>query len=399
MKITGLCIVSALCLLQLGLWGGTAWYKPLWFDEIFTMYTATFDGWEHFQWLRMHAGDFNPPLTPLLARAAMRIGGDHPFVIRLPFLFSYILAVATTIVCTWKRLGLHAGFIAGAMATGPVFYATEARGYASMFAGGALAYFFWARASHSPRRARDVAAFAASLTFAMASHFYAVFLLVPFGLGELRKWMDHRRPDWLLWAAASLSLLPILTSLNVLAYARSFSDDYHASVSAFSLLQGYRFPLFPPRYSLLSALGFLLLAAVARRSPRQVHPPFFSSAERWCIAGFLLIPLAGFLVAIFVTGVYSPRHYITACFGTSIAVAYVSHRVFRGNPRLLSLFAGLILACSLWRQGLDLRQHMVAHDTIRLLTRHLMEETRGLPFAVHAPNAFLQHAVALPASH
>lgn len=206
-----------LTLLAAALRFGTLGHQSLWLDEAWTAYLV-----------RLHPGEMlaaiprtesTPPLYYLLAWGATRLLGHGEAALRavsalagtltVPIAFAAGAALAT------RRVGLVAAALA---ATSPilVWYSQEARSYALLVALTALTLPCFARARERPTGWR-LAAWAASGMAALATHYFAVFVVAP----EAVLLLAAARPRRVAWrvlvavaavAAAGASLLGLAIS-------------------------------------------------------------------------------------------------------------------------------------------------------------------------------------------
>ncbi len=129
-----------------------------------------------------------PPLWYVLIWGWSRVFGTGMLALRLP---SALVGIATVPVA-WgigqQLAGRRAAIATAALvATNPLFvwYSQEARAYGLFVLMAALAMWCWLRADASPTPGR-LTAFAASGAAALATHYFAVFLLAPMCLWLLR---------------------------------------------------------------------------------------------------------------------------------------------------------------------------------------------------------------------
>jgi mannosyltransferase len=129
-----------------------------------------------------------PPLWYALIWAWSRIFGIGMLALRLPSALAGIATVAVAWGIGRRLAGRRAAIATAALvATNPllVWYSQEARAYGLFVFVAALAMWCWLRADADPTPGR-LAAFAASGAAALATHYFAVFLLAPMCLWLLR---------------------------------------------------------------------------------------------------------------------------------------------------------------------------------------------------------------------
>ncbi|MDX6689933.1 MAG: mannosyltransferase [Solirubrobacteraceae bacterium] len=186
--------------------------QSLWYDETVTGQLMRTD----FRGMLSAIGDSEstPPLYYVLEWLWTQLAGTGEVGLRS---MSALLGTAT-IPVVWalaRRLGGDRAALAAAAlaATNPllIWFSQEARSYALLALLGALSALLWLRALESPRAER-LLAWSAIAALLLATHYYAVFLLVPQGV-----WLARAVPDWraratalLLPLAAGIALLPLL---------------------------------------------------------------------------------------------------------------------------------------------------------------------------------------------
>jgi mannosyltransferase len=123
----------------------------------------------------------NPPLYYFLAWPWTRFFGTSEAGLRsLSALFG-LLTIPAAFLCARELAGRRAGLIAGALvAFNPylVWYSQEARSYALLVCFSAWALYAFLRATRDPS-GRNLGAWALAGALALASHYFAVFLLAP----------------------------------------------------------------------------------------------------------------------------------------------------------------------------------------------------------------------------
>ena len=183
--------------------------QSLWYDEAVTAQLLRMD---LFGMLRaIPESESTPPLYYVLAWLWTHVFGTGEAGLRS---LSALLGTAT-IAVAWalgRRLGgAPAGLGAAALvAFNPmlVWFSQEARAYALLALLGALSALLWLRALECPPRSGRLLAWGAVGALALATHYYAVFLIAPQGL-----WLALRSPG-LRERAAALGL-PLAAGLTL----------------------------------------------------------------------------------------------------------------------------------------------------------------------------------------
>jgi mannosyltransferase len=179
--------LAALVVLAAALRLSTLDLQSFWYDEAYvpvhTLHPslmATLRSVEH--------RENTPPLWYVLIWAWSRIFGTGMIALRLPSALAGIATVAVAWGIGQQLAGRRAAIATAALvATNPllVWYSQEARAYGLFVFIAALAMWCWLRADADPTPGR-LTAFAASGAAALATHYFAVFLLAPMCLWLLR---------------------------------------------------------------------------------------------------------------------------------------------------------------------------------------------------------------------
>ncbi|MFG2050037.1 glycosyltransferase family 39 protein [Micromonospora sp. NPDC048935] len=278
-------VVPALVALVLGRWRLTG--PALWADELAT-WGAVRLSWSQLWQL---AGSVDAVLTPYYAlmKAYTAVAGTSTAALRLPSVAA--ITVATVVVTALgRRLGGTAtGLLAGLLfAILPVTsrYAQEARSYALVILGAAVAVWFLVSLLEEPRR-RHLVGYASAVGLVGLLHPLNGLLMlaghaVAVGWWQLSRsaqgWRTVRR--WV--AAAGMGVLPALV-LSVWGWGQA------AQVSWIALVNLAALQAFPERLFHSAAVGGLVLVLAVlgvRRAPASV-----------CLAGAAFVPLALLLLA------------------------------------------------------------------------------------------------------
>ena len=193
----------------------------------------------------------------------------------------------------------------------------------------------------------------AVLFLAVTIHYYAVLLLVPYGLFELYRWEPWQRiSPKLIAGIAGVALSILLMSKLMLSYSHQFSAAFSATPWTPSL-NGLRavFPDLFPDGLLLLVLVMVWIAVAALTSKESIGLDRRQAGES---VGrlFLCIPLAGFVLAKWKTNAFLSRYFISALPGIAVAFSCLLSRHLR-HARRVSLGVFLILAT--WGLGTQLK--------------------------------------------
>lgn len=300
--------------------------RLFWFDEIATVLVARLPSVPTMWDALVGGADLLPLPYYLLVRFSETMFGRGELAARLPSLVAVTIGLLVTFDSA-RRItnGLH-GLIAQTllMCSFLPFYGYEARPYGILFMFSAL--LIWSWLSGDRATVRTAAASGLTMFTATLFHYYAILCLVPLAAHDA---LHLRRPSRSLLATCLGSgfALILLFPQVLVGHHTGGSGNFWARPSL-SKLQ-YIVPDFFPTGMFLASLVILLV--VVARHQSAVAPP--SDAERlgWY---FLLIPFAGYILAVFVTGAFYNRYMIGTLPGVAVAFACLMQRYF-GNYRLV----------------------------------------------------------------
>ena len=332
--------------------------RPLWNDELFTLYVARLPSLSD-TWLALLTGAEQLPIIYYaLMRGVISVFGDSPIALRFPSIVGFIAASASIFFFLRKRIPLAYALAAALLpATHGLFWyhAINARPYGLIFGSSGVALCCWQCASQREKRWWALLGLFLALFLAVGCHYYAVLIVFPLVLGELIRTTSSRQIDAPIWA--------ILIIAPALALAFSFPLAIRATENI-----GY-FWTKPPRFieiywvfkavlvPISKAAGGAILAALlatmllfpyampTARSlcVRRKLVSFLPGSEWGAIAGFALFPLLGFGLAL-VTGVYLDRHLLPVLLGASVLVVLPLPWLLREDFFVRALIVVLVLA-------------------------------------------------------
>lgn len=163
--------------------------KLFWEDEFFTYYLSRTSSWHELLQALATGADQHPPSFYYLTHLSTTVFGSSHITVRLPAILGFWLLC----ICLYEivRDLTTPAWAAVAMffplATEFYNYASEARGYGLMAGFAALAVLSWLRLAEHRQRTVYVPLLAVALVAAVASHYYAVLIVIPLALGELVK--------------------------------------------------------------------------------------------------------------------------------------------------------------------------------------------------------------------
>ncbi|MBM7494689.1 mannosyltransferase [Micromonospora luteifusca] len=343
-------VVPALVALALGLWRLTG--PALWADELAT-WGAVRLSWSQLWHL---AGSVDAVLTPyyVLMKAYATVAGTSTAALRLP---SVAASTVATVVVTalGRRLGgTRMGLLAGLLfAILPVTsrYAQEARSYALVILGAAVAVLCLVRLLEEPSR-RLLTGYAAAVGFVGLLHPLNGLLMLTGHAVAVGWWQLPRRAEgwrtarrWV--AAAGVGVLPAL-ALAVWGAGQT------AQVSWIALVNLSALQAFPERLFHSAAVGGLVLVLAVlgvRRAPAYV-----------CLAGAAFVPMALLLLAGTHLHVWVARYVLVVLPALAVLAASALAHVGRSSA-VVAFCLAVVLA-------------VPAHVTIRAHAGHSQDSYR-----------------------
>ena len=341
--IVGIALVSVIYFADIFL---KASRKCYWFDELFTVYLCRLPSFNDLWTAVLHGADFNPPLFYLLTRGSQQLFGNGLIATRLPATVGVWVFGLCLFLFVARRAGVICGFIAGVFPffTLVQYYAYEARAHGLILGWCGLALLCWQRNLEGRARYFWLAGFGLSLIGALLTHVYAVYLFVPFAVVELYNLLKRNQPNWgILWV-----ILLVPAPVIAVVYLPLFRM-YRATVRAgffvppHELFQYFLVDVFGP------ALGVLLLALVlfglegmwrSRLGTAMAKVP---EREMIVAAGFICVPLLGFLGSRLSHGPFIDRYFLSSIAGIAIFLGFAHSQRLAGSWSAQALAACMLL--------------------------------------------------------
>jgi len=321
--------------------------KLMWYDEMTTYYPARLPVRGILSFFGQ-ALDVHTPTASLVLHATMKALGDSPVTDRLPFMLGFLVMLLAIYRFVARRAPVEyaiAAMIFPAV-SGVFYYATEIRCYGLELGLTGIALLCWQDAGFENaggrRRAIAIPGLFLSLAGAMCCHYFAVFLLIPFALGELVRTWRRKRVDAPVWLALILSPSVLLLFVPAIRDARGiYTPDGLASAGLGHISNAYLTMLTPAFVPIFVAAVFYFLLApkFSRRAPALVRPPI---EERVLATTLALTPVIGALSA-YVLGAYVYRYTLYAIAGISIFLAFEMCRGLKGD-RMAAVVLSIALA-------------------------------------------------------
>lgn len=384
---------------------------PFSFDELTTYNIARLptagDVWR--AWLE--SGDGLPPVTHVVTHLVGSAFGFSHVAARMPGMVGFWLMCLGIFVFLRRRVCptlAWVGMLLPVTALPVYAYAYQARGYGMVLAFASAAVVCWDLAHDRRWRFVALLGLPISLAAAIATHAYAVLVVVPLALAELTRTMERRRVDWFVWmglVAVGFLFLPanpVLSHIRHLPEVARYTVRRDVSVFELTTLWG-QFLSFGVTY--FGLLAFVCLSWA--RAPQTDNPPSLTtregqpSAAAWVLAiGLTALPAIGWVFANLITGLLLFRYVIATVIGFSLAIPLLCRVAITNRPQIALLLAAWVTLSAAW--GIMTTRHAMLTTSVttasiaggqgcfRLLRLWTRLPADGLPIVVSDFNVFNQ---------
>jgi len=367
-------------------------WRPLWYDELFTLYVASEPSIGDTLRALLDGADTNPPVDYLLRHAVMAAIGSSPEAFRLASAAAFVAGLFAIYAFVRRRtpfLASAAAFLLP-VATAASYFSHEGRAYVLLVASAPLALWAWQRAVDEPRRPVRLAVLFLSLCLGPFAHYYGLMNFLPVAAGEAWRSWQRRRLEapiiatFIAACVATLGLLPFARAAMAMK-----GHFWAAGFKATDLPLYYRdFLEYGGKTLVVLLVTAVALAVLSRvRAPRAAGPGIPS--HEWVAAVVLaLTPLTAFVLAKVVTGALVARYTIAFVPGIAILAAYLLAYAEVTLRRAVAGFVAALATLALW-----------THITAALSYRGSEPEGAGvlsalqassLPVAFDSPHQFLE---------
>jgi hypothetical protein len=379
-----------------------AWYKLLWNDELFTLYTAQLPTYSDI-WLLLASGvEGLPPTFHILTRMFLKMGGVNHLALRLP----EILGVGVMSLCLFVIVSRRSSAVYGLVAmllplvTHAFYYATEARSYGLVLGLAAVSLLCWQSIVDDRRRLVSLVGLTASLGAALASHYYAVLIFVPLAAGEVARTIVRRRLDVPIWVAFSIATIPLWVFMPLIQSGRRLSATFWAKPRWFGVVSFYQNVLALTAsgaiFLFVAILLLLTIYAIVRSqvgfAPKHVAASRIPVYEVIAGLGYLAIPAVAVLLAKVATGAFTDRYAIPAVIGLAVIIPWGAYLILDGRATMGMALAATLFVWFVVKDGIEpaLKQRgdlADLHHTLRFLS---MAAPRDTPIVIASPHLFFQ---------
>jgi hypothetical protein len=349
--------------------------KLIWTDEFFTLYLSKTRNWSELWHALSTGGDQHPPSFYYLTHLIFYVAGTTHLTLRLAPLIGFGLFCICLCEIARRVVGQRWALVALLLplTTPDLDFATQGRGYGIELGFVTFSLLMWILASEGKKRAWTIPALAVGLGLAVASHYYAILLLIPLVAGEFVKTRLRRSIDIPVYSALLAALIPFVLFAPLILKAKTYSAHFWAAPTWGQIIlwypksTGYMILLF----FVASGLSFMFRSFASPQWRKAASP--VSTPVVVALAVTALLPIAGMVIAQFVTHAFYDRYFVAALPGTCIIVVWGLQRIMRniraGAP-LISILCILLFAQewrSLSRIQVDTLQQ---YKSVAALLRH-----------------------------
>ena len=309
--------------------------RLLWYDELCTWIVAMQPGLLSIWHALMRAADSHPPPYYAIEKFFGSLIHNEQIAFRLPSILGFCVVELCLFLWVKKCHNAATAFVASLIPLmTPLYstYAVEARPYCVLAACLSVAMLGYQRATSR----FWILVLALSLFAAECSHYYAVFMLIPFFGAETLYLLKTKCIRWAVWISLCAGFVPLLVCWPLLMRfkAHYLGTIWYGQSTLIGTLRVYAW-LFGVSYAapnsgildktVVVLLAFAIAFAAALllyRSFRENSPQKPGFHEDVLVAGILLCPLIMFLATkISHTGLM-PRYMLPATIGVAIVFGY-----------------------------------------------------------------------------
>jgi hypothetical protein len=332
--------------------------EQLSFDEILTQIVASQPGLKGIWAALSKAVDGQAPAHYVIERTAMGLVSNVHVALRIPPILATACILVFLFVYLRRRSGGWVAFLCAFLILSTSvfrYFADVARPYTMFLACFAFALVCYQRLPSL----LWTALLALSLALAQCLHYYAIFVLVPFGLAECVHLLKDRRFRWQAWAALGTGALPLAFIWPLLSAMKNyFGAHYWTFFGPTDIVKVYGSLLWT---TTATGVGVAAICIVGVIAP-SIWPELTDSAasenngddlaEAFLAVGFLLLPFVVFVITKLMHGGMLDRYAIAVLLGVPLALG----RIFsRANAKAVALYAIFLFAAvglteiSFWR--------------------------------------------------
>jgi hypothetical protein len=371
--------------------------KLMWYDEFCTYYPARLPTVRNVIDFFQQGNDVHTPAASLIAWGALHLFGDGPVITRMPFTIGYLVFSICIFIFVSSRcpaVYASAAMIFPAL-TLMFYYATELRPYGIVLGLAGLALICWQSATDGRQRLLPVAGLWLSLVGAICFHYYAVFLLIPFGFAQLTRTWAQKRIEWPVWLALITPPLVLLAFLPAMHAALSIYPKETQPPHLGQIQSSYLLLLSISNAPILGAIIVCLLLAPNLSAPAESCKKI--PLPEWVLVGTLaMLPLFA-VPAGLIIGAFNERYILAMVAGVAILFAFALSRFMKGDQFAGGVLTLFFLAWFISKTAPEIRHQMYENGGLRTplgspLQRSWAREMDdpSLPLAVGGPGLYMQ---------
>jgi Dolichyl-phosphate-mannose-protein mannosyltransferase len=371
--------------------------KPLWSDELYTLYIARLPGISDVWGALSTGAEQLPPFFYVLTRASLALFGASELALRLPEVIGFWVMSLCLFRFVSKRAPAVYGFLAMLfpLVTGAYYYAHEARPYGLVLGFSALALLCWQSAAEREGHLLSLAGLAGALAAAVSCHYYAVFVFIPLAFAEVVRSFSLRRVGWAVWVSLSLGMTPLLTFLPLIQQAMGYSSTFWSKSRWMSIPEFYFFLLSPAAMPLMAMLVLSALYPATDNSHRKgdqssLAPPLHEMAAA---SAFMAIPVVAVALSMLLTSAFTDRYALPAVIGCSLIFAFAARKLLYDRPAIAATLALSLAVLYTGLAGIHLKY--AARDRADLARAEQLIRSKGadgLPIAPSDLQTFMELA-------
>jgi hypothetical protein len=325
--------------------------RPLWNDEIFTLYLSRYEDWAGLlRWLRMTA-DQQPPLFCVITNWSLGLIGDETLAVRFPGMVGVWVAGIGVYLFLRRWMGAGAGVCGVAMLvmSRGMAFAVEGRPYGLVLGVYALLLVAWQRAEEGERgRKWAIGAMGLMVLVLGGLHYLAASGLAPLVLVELWRWWKRGRADWAVLGVLALGVVPLVLHLPLLLIIRQFATTfYSAPMMSDAVRMAWTTFTGPAVVPVLMLL--MLLAGWGKLGGGRPH----LRREGALVTALLMLMFVLPPLIVKATGGFAGRYVMVLVVGWALAAGWGVGQVMRGGRVLALVVAGMFVGgavYTVWRE-------------------------------------------------
>ncbi len=367
-------------------------WRPLWYDELFTLYVASETSVGATVSALLAGADTNPPLDYVLRHLSLAFFGESPAAFRWPSALAFIAGLLAIFAYVRRRTGFAPAAAAFVLpiSSAAVFFAHEGRAYALLFASAPIALWAWQRAIDRRQPLRLL-----TLLFALClgpfSHYFGVLNFIPVAAGEAWRSWQRRRVDWGIVATGAGACVLLLGLQPFARGAVSMKQAFWASEFRVADLPGYYtgYLQWAGWAFVIVLVAVTLLAVSGGRFSRATRLAPIPSHEIVAAVILALTPFSAFLLAQLFTGALTSKYTITLVPGVAILLGYLLATAESSSRVLVGLALGVLTAIGLGRFAASALEYRAIEPAPLQLAR-MLPPGFSLPVAFDSPHLFLE---------